>query len=107
MSSEHDAIIDFANAIEAAAVNLKHSLGVDCTQKSQQEKREWTWTPEKIKWIQDTGNKGPYERSEDINSLDFKAMLKDLGEHGGKLNRDGRFYWTFKNGSTVGRTLLK
>jgi hypothetical protein len=35
MSSERDAILDFANAIEAAAVNLKHSLGVDCTQKQQ------------------------------------------------------------------------
>jgi len=35
MSSERDAIIDFANAIEAAAVNLKHGLGVDCTQKQQ------------------------------------------------------------------------
>jgi len=76
-------------------------------QPKQEEKREWTWNPGKIKWTQDTGAKGPYEKSDDVNSLDFKTMLKDLGEHGGKLNRDGRFYWTFKNGSTVGRTMLK
>jgi len=66
-----------------------------------------TWDPTKIKWTQDIGSKGPYEKSDDVNSLDFKAMLKDLAEHQGKLNRDGRFYWTFQNGSTVGRTLPK
>jgi hypothetical protein len=66
-----------------------------------------TWNPDKIKWVKDIGFKGDYEKSDDVNSLDFKAMLKDLAEHQGKLNRDGRFYWTFKNGSVVGRTILK
>jgi hypothetical protein len=66
-----------------------------------------TWDPTKIKWTKDVGLKGEYERSDDVNSLDFKAMLKDLGEHQGKLNRDGRFYWTFQNGNVVGRTMPK
>lgn len=30
-------------------------------------------------------------------------MLKDLATHGGRLSKDGYFYWTFKKGSTVGR----
>lgn len=76
-------------------------------QKQQQEQRQWTWSPDKIKWTQDVGTKGPYERSEDINNTEFKAMLKDLQEHKGKLNREGRFYWIFKSGSTVGRTMPK
>jgi len=102
--SECDAILDFANALEAAAVKLKHSLGVDCTQKQQ---RAWLWDPAKSKWAREVGLKGEYEKSDDINSVDFKTMLKDLQEHQGKLNRDGQFYWTFQNGATVGRTLPK
>ncbi len=72
-----------------------------------QETRQWTWNPDKIAWHQAQGSSGPYERSEDVNSLEFKAMLKDLAEHKGKLNRDGRFYWVFNNGVTVGRTIPK
>jgi hypothetical protein len=64
---------------------------------------KWTWNPEAIKWEKATGASGEYERSEDVNNLEFKALLKDLAEHNGRLTRDGWFYWTFKNGSVVGR----
>jgi len=57
----------------------------------------------KIKWEKSTGSSGPYERSEDINSTDHKALLQDLAAHQGKLTQDGYFYWTFKNGFTIGR----
>jgi hypothetical protein len=67
------------------------------------EPKEPTWNPGKIKWSQEQGAKGPFEKSEDVTSLDFKEMLKDLAAHQGKLSRDGYFYWTFQNGSTVGR----
>ena len=67
------------------------------------EDRAWSWDPSKIAWTKAEGFKGEYERSEDVNSLDFKALLKDLAEHKGTLTRDGLFYWAFQNGSTVGR----
>jgi hypothetical protein len=35
------------------------------------------WNSAKIKLEQAEGSSGPYERSEDVNSLDFKKMLKD------------------------------
>jgi len=38
---------------------------------------------------------------------EFKAMLKDLAAHGDKMNREGYFYWLFKNGATVGRKKRK
>jgi ribosomal protein L24E len=95
--SEKDAIIDFCNALEAAAVKLKHDLGAS------PEQVKWTWNPDKIQWTQQQGTKGPYEKSEDANNPDFKAMLKDLQEHKGKLQRNRFFYWVFQNGSTVGR----
>lgn len=61
------------------------------------------WNPEKIVWTQKTGQRGPYEQSEDVNNTEFKAMLKDIAAHNGKLTRDGFFYWIFQNGVTVGR----
>lgn len=65
------------------------------------------WNPSKIKWEQAEGNAGPYERSEDVNNLDFKALVKDLADHKGKLSRDSLFYWLFQNGTTVGRKKRK
>lgn len=66
-------------------------------------KRKWSWNPDAIRWEKTQGAKGEFERSEDINNREFKALLKDLAEHQGKLTRDGWFYWTFRNGSTVER----
>ena len=61
------------------------------------------WDPNAIKWGKAEGSKGEYERSEDVNNPEFKTMLKDLASHGGRLSREGYFYWIFKNGTTVGR----
>ena len=97
MSQEREVIIDFANALEAACVNLRMKLG-DKTQE-----QSFTWNPFKIKWQPKEGTHGAYELSEDYNNLDFKAMLKDLEQHKGGLTRDSIFYWIFQNGSSVGR----
>jgi hypothetical protein len=64
---------------------------------------KFSWDASKVKWIQTEGSNGPYEKSEDVNSSDFKAMLKDLSAHNGKLTRDGMFYWKFERGDAVGR----
>jgi hypothetical protein len=61
------------------------------------------WDPGKVKWTEEEGFKGKYEKSEDVNNPDFKAMLKDLHEHKGRMSHNGYFYWVFSNGSTVGR----
>jgi len=50
------------------------------------------WNPSAILWKEAEGSKGLYERSEDINNLEFKAMLKDLASHSGKMQRNGYFY---------------
>jgi len=84
---------------------LTELAGIGEAERTEQEKP--SWDASKIKWDPAEGNAGPYERSEDVNSLDFKAMLKDLGEHSGKLTRDGLFYWKFENGTIVGRKAAK
>jgi hypothetical protein len=62
-----------------------------------------SWDPGKVKWTEEEGFKGKYEKSEDVNNPDFKAMLKDLQEHKGRMSHQGYFYWVFTNGATVGR----
>lgn len=89
----HDADLLSTNIIRA----LKQK------QQQQEQQRQWTWDPARIRWERDEGFKGPYEKTEDYTSADYKALLADLQAHKGKLTRDGVFYWTFENGATVGR----
>jgi hypothetical protein len=88
------------NMFEAAIAKMKQQIaklvGVE-------QKPKFQWNPSLIKWEKAQGQKGEFEKSQDVNNLEFKAMLKDLASHGGKLTRNGMFYWSFKNGSTVGR----
>jgi len=65
------------------------------------------WDPNKIEWKTAEGSKGPYERSEDVNNLEFKAMLKDLRVHNGKMTRGEFFYWAFEKSAVVGRKKRK
>ena len=89
--------VDFLNGLESNIVKMR------CQIEKLEGKRLWTWNADKIVWTEAEGGKGKYERSEDVNSLDFKALLKDLADHKGSLVRDGWFYWSFKNGGVVGR----
>jgi len=89
------ALLEFLNAAEAGIVEAKRLIA--------QAKGVETYDPSKIKWEEVEGSSGPYERSEDVNNPEFKSMLRDLATHGGKLTRNGYFFWVFKNGHTVGR----
>jgi hypothetical protein len=92
-----DAIFRLVNAIETGIAELKQHVGMKNVSP------EPSWNPERIKWEKAEGPSGLYERSIDTNNPEFKAMLRDLAAHNGRLTRDGYFYWVFKNGSTVGR----
>jgi hypothetical protein len=65
------------------------------------------WDPSKIKWVEAEGSHGKYQRSEDVNSLDFKELMKDLEAHQGKLSRDGYFVWKFEKNAVIGRKLRR
>jgi len=98
------ALLEFLNAAEAGIAAAKRLIREG---KGISEESSWSWDPTKIKWEQAEGNRGTYERSEDVNSLDFKVLLKDLAAHQGRLFRGTYFYWTFQNGTTVGRKKRK
>ena len=93
-------LVDFANALESACVNLKRYVA---ELKNIEDKPKWNWNPDKIAWSKAQGSKGEYERSEDANSLDFKNLLKDLSDHKGSLIREGWFYWSFPKNAVIGR----
>jgi hypothetical protein len=92
-------ILDFMNGVEqgiaAAKQRYKERKGFSPDKPA--------YNPDNIKWERAQGASGPYERSEDANSADFKLLLKDLAQHNGKLSKDGYFYWLFQNGTIIGR----
>jgi hypothetical protein len=96
-----EALLDFFDAVEAGIAQAKQRI------KNVKVPEKFGWDPNKIKWTQAEGTSGPYERSEDVDNLDFKAMLKDLAEHKGKFQREGYFYWVFQRASVVGRKQVK
>jgi len=96
-------LADLCSALEAAAVDAKRRIG-ELTSVKEAGKG---WDPSGVKWEQAEGSKGPFERSDDFNNPEHKAMVKDLVAHNGRLTREGSFYWLFENGATVGRKKRK
>jgi len=87
------ALLEFLNAVEAGIASARQRI----------KEEKIGWNPDQIKWIDAQGTAGPYQRSEDFDNPEFKAMLKDLQAHGGRLTREGWFFWIFQSGATVGR----
>jgi len=66
-----------------------------------------SWSPLRIPWKTAEGEKGPYERAEDPENPEFRALVKDLQDHKKGLTRDGLFYWLFTDGKIVGRKKVR
>ena len=94
-----EALMDFFDAVEAGIAQAKHHLKEAKVPVSEKPKYDIN----KARWEQAQGSSGPYERCEDANSIDFKALLADVQAHGGKMTVGEYFVWAFKNGSTLGR----
>jgi len=98
-----EALMDFFDAVEAGIAQAKQHIKEAKGLKEVEAPQKFAWDSNKIKWVQAEGTSGPYERSEDVDSLDFKECLKDLEQHQGKLSRDGYFYWRFAKSPIIGR----
>jgi hypothetical protein len=105
IDDEHD--IEMAKASVEGLIEGWLTGSSEIEPQNQSQNQQLRWDSSRIKWEQAEGTSGPYERSDDVNNLDFKNLLKDLATHKGKLIRDGVFYWAFKNGATVGRKKRK
>ena len=56
-----------------------------------------------IKWTQEQGARGAYEKATDQDNIDFRRLINELEAHDGKLQRDDYFYWKFSTGNIIGR----
>jgi hypothetical protein len=106
---EAEVLIEDEHQIELARASVEALLdtwlkGESVTQPQEQKPK---WNPNNIKWVEAEGTHGKYERSEDVNSLDFKELMKDLEGHSGKLSRDGFFFWKFEKNAVIGRKLRR
>jgi hypothetical protein len=90
---------NFLNSLEEAVQKMKQQIAKLVGVAEEKPK----YDIEKIKWEKAQGAKGEFERSGDVNSQDFKELLKDVQAHGGKMTVGGYFVWSFKNGSVLGR----
>ena len=68
-----------------------------------------TYRLDRIRWTRAIGPSGEYEYADRKDNMgpdeydDFKMLLADLKEHGGRLTREGYFLWLFSDGDRVGR----
>jgi hypothetical protein len=72
------ALLELLNALEAGVSSARQIIMEAVSD----------WDPERIKWHETTGPSGPFQKSDDANNPEFKAMLKDLQAHNGKMTRE-------------------
>ena len=100
MSKQVDFLMKLRDGLQQCVDAIQEELEKRGPQKEEPSRR---WDPSKIKWTQEEGPKGPFEKSEDFNSPDHKALLQDLKVHKGKMTHEGLFMWLFEDGQTIGR----
>lgn len=90
--------------MEALSAGLNAILiDFDKIDEAKKAQKERPWDSGKVKWGKVQGAKGPYEKADPQATPDFRKMLADIKQHGGKLSRDEWFYWVFTDQATVGR----
>lgn len=118
-------LTDFFDAVEAAAVNAKRqiahipqvtpldkALGHDAGQTAfagVKGSPKLPFDATKIVWQDKENDNGKFQMSEDLNNPEHKALLAFLNEHVPSkcVQSEGRFYWIYPNGSTIGRKETK
>ena len=107
MTLEED-VTDFANAIEAAAVNLKHRIaqrhGVtkEETKPTEKPKKEEI---QALKSTQKTSSKGPYQlitKAENSGNPVFEMLQNYLKQHNGYAILHDLKIWSFDNPDKIG-----
>jgi hypothetical protein len=94
---------ELSAAKENAEGLLNEWLGITQPAGVQKKQEKSRYDMSKIRWEQAQGTSGPYEKSSDVDNLDFKSLLKDVQAHTGKMTVGDYFVWVFKNGQTIGR----
>jgi hypothetical protein len=96
-------IVDVANADESKAVNLKQQVKAIVDGGKPKPQTDSLADTEEIGFTRLMGASGEYEKSEDFDNARFKALLRTLQAHNGKMTADGYFLWIFPDGKAIGR----
>lgn len=97
------ASVEFLVKLRDAALMMADAAGQYLEAMAPADKEKKHYDINRIKWVEAQGSRGPYEKSEDVGSADFKALTEDLEVHGGKLSHAGYFIWKFSNSTVIGR----
>ena len=100
---EIEAVIEDEHVLEMAKGSLEALLDSWVSGKSLTQEDKPKYDLSKIRWESAEGTRGPYEKSVDVDGVDFKNLMKDVQEHGGKMSVGEFFVWAFQNGATLGR----
>jgi hypothetical protein len=103
-----DFLVKFRDAAKLIAEACEEYLAALAPPEAREEQKQkpergWSWNPRFILWNPAEGPSGPYERACMPDNGNFQLLIRDLQAHGGKLTREGWFYWLFGDGRTVGR----
>ena len=52
-----------------------------------------TYDPDRVQWVETKGTSGPYQKATEQDNADYRALLKDLMGHDGKMTLASAFYW--------------
>jgi hypothetical protein len=97
-------INDYADGLEALAIKLKREVAELAKRKDQpKQKTDSPADTEEIYYERQTGQKGEFEKSEDVNNPRFQALKQTLQSHSGKMSADGYFIWLYPDGKVIGR----
>jgi hypothetical protein len=112
MSSDKalEILVDLADALELAAVKVKHEVAqLQGLQKEASQgpatgtKGKSDFDMSRIPWQQADGSKGPYESADDPTNPAFQELSRILVEHKGKMRIGPYFVWKFTDGTKIGR----
>ena len=96
-------IVDSANADEAKAVSIMQQVKAIVAGRKPKPQTDSLADTEEIGFTRLMGASGEYEKSEDFDNARFKALLRTLQAHNGKMTADGYFLWIFPDGKAIGR----
>lgn len=97
------ASVEFIIKLRDATLMIADAANEYLEKLAPQDEKKRSWDPSKCRWVWAEGQKGKYQKSDDVDNPQFKALIKDLEDHQDKLSRDGWFYWKFSRSAIVGR----
>jgi len=100
-----EALLIYADAMDAATTQLRQNLGAET---KPQGSPKLKFDASKIVWKNAEGDKGPFEIAEkkaNDGNVDYAALEQFLENAGGRVTSEGYFVWMFTDKGAIGRKI--